>query len=216
VHSAYGTVTSDRYRAVQTTEVHRTPQGAADPAAHLDAARITATFDALAARCRADLDDDPRARLNRVAYLKFRRQSHELPLPVPDGRVTTGTLRDLITEFRAVYERIYGAGTALLGAGVEVHTLRVEGRVKITDVREGPYPGAADPDTALIGERDVHFPETGRLATRVFRGEGIGAGASLKGPAILEFAGTTVVVGPSQTLLVDRHSNLVIDCKGEA
>lgn len=216
VHSAYGTVTSDRFRAVQTTEVHRTPPGAADPAAHLDAARITAAFDALAARCRADLDDDPRARLTRVAYLKFRRQSHELPLPVPDGPVTTDVLRALIADFRGAYERIYGAGTALLGAGVEIHTLRVEGRVKVTDVREGQYPGAADPDAALLGERDVHFPETGRVATRVFRGEGLGAGAAMRGPAILEFAGTTVVLGPSQSLLVDHHSNLVIDCKGEA
>ncbi|SEG87796.1 N-methylhydantoinase A [Thermomonospora echinospora] len=216
VHSAYGTVTSDRYRAVQTTEVHRTPPGAQDPAAHLDAARITATFDALAERCRADLDDDPRVRLSRVAYLKFRRQSHELPLPVPDGPVTTDVLRELIQEFRAAYERIYGAGTALLGAGVEIHTLRVEGRVKITDVREGRYPGSTDPDAALIGERKVHFPETGRIATRVYRGEGLGAGATLRGPAILEFAGTTVVLGPSQSLLIDHHSNLVIDCKGEA
>ncbi|ROO85006.1 N-methylhydantoinase A [Actinocorallia herbida] len=216
VHSAYGTVTSDRYRAVQTTEVHRTPPGSQDPAAHLDAERISATFDALAAQCRADLDDDPRVRLSRVAYLKFRRQSHELPLTVADGPVTTEVLRGLIEDFRAAYERIYGAGTALLGAGVEIHTLRVEGRVKITDVREGQYPGAADPDAALIGERAVHFPETGRVATRVYRGEGLGSGAALRGPAILEFAGTTVVLGPDQTLAVDHHSNLVIDCKGEA
>ncbi|MFF5259848.1 hydantoinase/oxoprolinase family protein [Actinomadura viridis] len=216
VHSAYGTVTSDRYRAVQTTEVHRTPPGAADPAAHLDAARIGAAFDELARRCRADLDDDPRARLARIAYLKFRRQSHELPLPVPDGEITTETLRGLVSEFRAAYERIYGAGTALMAAGVEIHTLRVEGRVSVTDVREGRYPGADDADAALIGERPVHFPETGRVPTRVYRGEGLGAGAGLRGPAILEFAGTTVVIGPSQSLTVDRHSNLVIDCKGEA
>ncbi|WP_165969113.1 hydantoinase/oxoprolinase family protein [Actinomadura sp. KC06] len=216
VHSAYGAVTSDRYRAVQTTEVHRTPPGAQDPAAHLDAEAISATFDALAAQCRTDLDDDPRVRLSRVAYLKFRRQSHELPLTVPGGPVTTGVLRALIEDFRAAYERIYGAGTALLEAGVEIHTLRVEGRVKITDVREGRYPGAADPDAALIGERAVHFPETGRIAARVYHGEGLGGGAALHGPAILEFAGTTVVLGPNQSLAVDHHSNLVIDCKGEA
>ncbi|MEV7284813.1 hydantoinase/oxoprolinase family protein [Streptomyces sp. NPDC093252] len=216
VHSAYGTVTSDRYRAVQTTEVHRTPPGAADPAAHLDAERINATLDELAARCREDLDGDPRIRLSRIAYLKFRRQSHELPVAVPDGEVTTEVLRGLITEFRTVYERIYGAGTALLGAGVEIHTLRVEGRVGVTDVSEGDYPGTQDTGAARLGERDVHFPGTGRVSTGVHRGEDLGPGAALRGPAILEFAGTTVVIGPSQSLTVDRHSNLVIDCKGDA
>ncbi|MGP4022561.1 hydantoinase/oxoprolinase family protein [Actinomadura sp. 3N407] len=216
VHSAYGAVTSDRYRAVQTTEVHRTPPGAGDPAVHLDAARINAAFDELARRCGADLEDDPRARFARIAHLKFRRQSHELPLTVPDGEITTEVLRGLIADFRDAYERIYGAGTALLAAGVEIHTLRVEGRVAITGVQQGAYPGAADPDAAFLGERDVHFPETGRVATRVYRGKGLGAGAELRGPAILEFAGTTVVIGPSQSLTVDRRSNLVINGKGEA
>ncbi|WP_283134545.1 hydantoinase/oxoprolinase family protein [Rhizohabitans arisaemae] len=216
VHSAYGTVTSDRYRAVQTTDVQRTPPGAPDPAVHLDTARINATLGELTRRCRADLDDDPRVRLTRIAYLKFRRQSHELPLPVPDGEVTAGVLRELIEEFRDAYERVYGAGTALLAAGVELHTLRVEGRVRVTDVTEGAYPGSADPAESLLGSRQVHFPETGRVATAVYRGDGLGAGAELRGPAILEFPGTTVVIGPGQLLTVDRYSNLVIDCKGDS
>ncbi|MFD9718692.1 hydantoinase/oxoprolinase family protein [Streptomyces sp. NPDC059076] len=216
VHSAYGTVTSDRYRAVQTTEVHRTPPGVTDPAVHLDAERIDGTLNELAARCRDDLDGDARIRLSRIAYLKFRRQSHELPIAVPEGEVTTEVLRSLINEFRTVYERIYGAGTALLGAGVEIHTLRVEGRVGVTEVSEGGYPGAPDVAAAWLCERDVHFPGIGSHPTSVYRGEDLGAGAALRGPAILEFAGTTVVVGPSQSLVVDRHSNLVIDCKGDA
>ncbi|MFB9965942.1 hydantoinase/oxoprolinase family protein [Sinosporangium siamense] len=216
VHSAYGTVTADRYRAVQTTDVQRTPPGAADPAAHLDTVRIDTALGELARRCLADLDDDPRTRLTRVAYLKFRRQSHELPLTLPDGDVTTDVLRDLIAEFRAAYERVYGAGTALLAAGVEIHTLRVEGRVTVTDVEQGPHAGSPDPAASLLGERDVHFPETGRVPTPVYRGENLGPGAALTGPAILEFPGTTVVLGPGQALKVDPHSNLVIDCKGDA
>ncbi|MFG1615809.1 hydantoinase/oxoprolinase family protein [Nonomuraea wenchangensis] len=214
VHSAYGTVTSDRYRAVQTTDVQRTPPGAADPAEHLDPARINATLDDLSLRCRADLDDDPRVRLSRIVYLKFRRQAHELPLTVPDGEVTTDVLRALVAEFRDAYERLYGAGTALLGAGVELHTLRVEGRVGVTGITEGGYEGSAEPAESLIGSRPVYFPECGRVDASVYRGEGLGAGASLRGPAILEFAGTTVVVGPGQSLAVDPYNNLVIDCRG--
>ncbi|CAO5165438.1 N-methylhydantoinase A [Frankia sp. AiPs1] len=216
VHSAYGTVISDRYRAVQMTDVQRTPPGAPDPAEHLDAARIDAALNDLVDKCGADLDDDPRARFVRIAYLKFRRQSHELPVVVPDGEVTTEVLRGVVAEFKAVYERVYGAGTALLGAGVELHTLRVEGRVSVTEVSETAAAGTTDLRTARIGERFVHFPETGRVSTGVFRGEEFGPGAELHGPAILEFPGTTVVLGPAQSLLVDDGNNLIIDCRGNA
>ncbi|MWA05394.1 hydantoinase/oxoprolinase family protein [Actinomadura sp. LD22] len=216
VHSAYGTVISDRYRAVQVTDVHRTPPGAADPAAHLNARTIDAALTELADQCRADLDGDPRTRLTRIAYLKFRRQSHELPVTVPDGEVSTEVLRGVVAEFKAAYERIYGAGTALLSAGIELHTLRVEGRVSVTEISEAAAAGTTDPDQARIGERFVHFPETGRVATGVFRGEDLGPGAELHGPAILEFAGTTVVLGPVQSLAVDAGNNLVINCRGNA
>ena len=216
VHSAYGAVTSDRYRAVTVSDVYRTPPAAADPAAHVDLERLSGAFAALSERCHADLDHDERARFTRIAYVKFRKQTHELPITVPDGPITRDTVRALVDSFLADYERVYGAGTARKGAGLEIHTLRVEGRVRVTDV--AAFPASADGATrvadALIGSRMVTFPEAGAARTSIYRGEQVPAGTSFTGPAIFEFTGTTVVLGPGQTAEMDAHRNLVIDCGG--
>ncbi len=212
VHSAYGTVTADRYRAVQVTEVQRSKPGNPDPATDFDTDRIGRAFAELQARCHADLDDDPRATFKRIAYLRFTRQAHELPLVLPPGEPTPAMMRDLVTEFFAAYERLYGAGTTARGVGVEMHTLRVEGRVRVTDLRRAV---AAPGGTAtVIGSRVVRFPETGPLDTPVHRGEDLPVDTRLDGPAVIEFAGTTVVLGPGQRLLVDALRNLIISCEG--
>jgi N-methylhydantoinase A len=216
VHSAYGTVTSDRYRAVQATEVQRSTPGSDQPAAEFEVARIREVFADLRQRCHADLDDDPRATFKRIAYFRFTRQAHELQLVLPPGEITLATVEYLIAEFFSAYERLYGAGTTAPGVGLEMHTLRVEGRVRVTDLRRAEARDeGGDIATTQIGTRLVHFPETGQLDTPVYRGEGLARGTRLVGPAVLEMVGTTVVVGPNQRLRVDELRNLIIDCDGE-
>lgn len=48
------------------------------------------------------------------------------------------------------------------------------------------------------------------VATAVYRGEEVPAGAELHGPAILEYPGTTVVIGPNQDGQVDPEGNIII------
>ncbi len=217
VHSAYGTVTSDRFRAIQVTDVQRTPTGNDDPAAHIDIDRLQRTMDELQGRCHADLDNDPRARFTRSLYLKFRRQTHELPVVLPKGPMTKFMLRGMVDDFLATYERIYGPGTAMRSAGLEIHTLRVEGRVRVDGLADlEPEDGDGGWDAAQVGVRDVYFPDTRQVPAPVLRGEQVGPHSVVPGPVILEFAGTTVVVGPGQTLHVDPYRNLIIDCRGNA
>jgi N-methylhydantoinase A len=51
------------------------------------------------------------------------------------------------------------------------------------------------------------------VPTAVYRGEEVPAGAGLAGPAILEFPGTTVVVGPSQDAAIDPEGNITITAR---
>ncbi|SOD99412.1 hydantoinase/oxoprolinase family protein [Blastococcus haudaquaticus] len=215
VHSAFGAVTSDRFRAVQTTDVQRTQPGLSDPASGIDTERLERSLDELVARCHADLDHDPRAQFVRSVHLKFRKQTHELPVVLPDGPVTGEVMRAAVVDFLTTYERIYGTGTAMPAAGLEMHTLRVEGRVPARGF-SAPEPDEGDGDwsAARTGSRDVYFPESGSVPTPVLRGELVGPGSEVTGPAVLEFAGTTVVIGPGQHLRVDPFRNLLIDCKG--
>src|SRR5581483_5142945 len=211
-HSAYGAVSSDQFRAFQLSDPQRTPPHSQRASEHLDVARINAKFAELEARCRAAMDDHPQLRLSRVLYFRFRRQTHELPIPVPAGELTGDDVDRLAEEFHDRYERIYGKGTSLPEAGIEINTYRVEGRIPTpAPVTEAPQVGEHHGSlmATLLGRRDVDFG--GQVVTTgVFRGEDLPAGAQLDGPAILEFPGTTVVVGPGQHATLDGEGNVVI------
>ena len=128
-HSAYGAVSSDQFRAFQLSDPQRTPPHSQRASEHLDVDRINATFAELEARCQAALDDHPRLRLSRMLYFRFRRQTHELPIAVPGGALSAEDVDRLAEEFHERYERIYGKGTSLPEAGIEINTYRVEGRI---------------------------------------------------------------------------------------
>jgi N-methylhydantoinase A len=210
-HSAYGAVSSDQFRACQLSDPQRTPPHARVASEHLDVARINAKFAELEARCRAAMSDDPRLRLSRVLYFRFRRQTHELPIAVPGGELTGEDIDRLAAEFHDRYERIYGKGTSLPEAGIEINTYRVEGRIAtpapVTEARAAG--GETRLEAALLGRRGVAFG--GEIVeTAVYRGEDVPAGAKLDGPAILEFPGTTVVIGPGQHASLDGEGNVIV------
>jgi N-methylhydantoinase A len=214
VHSALGTVTSDRYRSLTTTDVYRTPVGDPDPASHIDVERLGRSFADLQARCLADLENDPRAQFTRTAFLKFRKQTQELAIPVPEGKITTESARRIVEDFFAAYERVYGAGTVLRGGGVELRTLRVEGRIPAQRVSEPAK--VVTTAATVLSTRTVYFPEVGSLETPVYSGDELGAGVALEGPAMIEYSGTTAVLGPGQSLTVDNDRSLIITIKDNA
>jgi N-methylhydantoinase A len=48
------------------------------------------------------------------------------------------------------------------------------------------------------------------VETKIYRGELVPSGVRIDGPAILEFFGTTVVIGPGQYGINDDAGNVVI------
>jgi N-methylhydantoinase A len=212
VHSAYGAVSSDRYRSFQLSDPQRTPPGSSVASEHLDVGRINARFTELEAQCRAAMNDDPQLTMSRILYFRFRRQTHELPIPVPAGQLTPPDVDRLVEEFHDRYERIYGKGTSLPEAGVEINTFRLEGRVPSpAPTAEGTARGNGSGTLAAasLGTRNVLFAGK-EVATAVYRGEDVPPGSAVPGPAIFEFPGTTVVVGPDQDATVSGEGNITI------
>src|SRR5262249_15048026 len=213
-------VSPDRYRWFQLSDPQRTPPRTARASDHLDVARITARFKELEERCRAAMNDGmrntasipPQLRMNRILYFRYRRQTHELPVPVPNGDLTAADVDRLADEFHDRYERVYGKGTSLAEAGIEINTFRLEGRIP-SPAPSGEGARAAGQSGSLedasLGSRQVMFGGQ-EVATAVYRGEEVPAGAELHGPAILEMPGTTVVIGPNQDGQVDPEGNIVI------
>ncbi len=212
-HSAFGAVSSDRYRSFQLSDPQRTPAGAADASEHLNADRINDKFEELERRCRAAMKDHPALRTNRTLYFRFRRQTHELPIAIPNRILEPRDLGPLVAEFHRSYERIYGPGTSLPEAGVEINTFRLEGRIPAltakTEGAEREPLAKGGLDATPIGVRDVVF--SGKpVPTSVYLGEELPSGVTVPGPAIAEFAGTTVVIGPDQKAVADGDGHLVI------
>ena len=214
-HSAYGAVSSDRLRVFQISDPQRTPPATLQPERFLDVDRINRRFQELEDRCQAAFDGDPDLHLSRVLFFRFRRQTNELPVPVGPGTLGIEDLAHLCDLFEQRYEQIYGAGTSLKGAGLEVNTFSVEGRVAppsvaVTGTGDGQQFDVGSSHGALLGRRQVTFGGEMK-ATSVYRGEGLSA--DLVGPVILEFTGTTVVVGPRQQARV-RDGEVVLGIGG--
>src|SRR5581483_12341074 len=98
----------------------------------------------------------------------------------------------------------------------ELVTFRVSAHGRVPKPALQPQKPGGRSDDARRGERPVHCDGTGApLPTAVYRGEGLRAGTEITGPAILEYPGTTVVIGPGQTGRVDQWLNVVINPEGK-
>ncbi|HST39406.1 MAG TPA: hydantoinase/oxoprolinase family protein [Conexibacter sp.] len=214
VHSAYGAVTSDRHRTFTVAHHAHAPRGFARASEHVSAADMEAAFATLSARCEAAMGTEQLS-TRRYVGMRFRQQVHELAIELPDGEVTAAVVDQLVEDFTTRYEHIYGRGTALRVAGVEFTILRVDGHVPVT--RPAPAPKASSLDALPpSGSREIWFEERGALTpTSVYRPEDLAGGGTIAGPAAIEQAGTTVIVGPGQSALVDGHGHITIEIPQE-
>ena len=76
-------------------------------------------------------------------------------------------------------------------------------------------PKGKSPGGALKGRRPVCFDAVnGYRRTPIYEGERLASGNLVPGPAIIEYASTTVVVGPRQRAEVDPYQNVTLHLGG--
>jgi N-methylhydantoinase A len=214
VHSAYGAITSDRHRSFTVAFNEHAPRGFALASEHISADAIDAALGTLAQRCVQVMGDDALS-MRRYVGMRFRQQVHELSIELPPGRVTAATVDDLVDRFTERYESIYGRDTALRIAGVEFTVLRVEGHVPVAKPRPAPRDGRLEALTPS-GERPIYFEEVGELVpAAIYRHEDVDGGGIIAGPAAIEEAGTTILVGPGHRAVVDGHGHITIEIPQE-
>jgi N-methylhydantoinase A len=128
-------------------------------------------------------------------------------LPVPAGLGERFDWTRVRHEFWNLHERVYGHRQETT---VEVAGMRVVGVGRFPPLRLAAR--AATSEIIIADEvRDVFFEETGEFVrTNIYAGAHLGCGARVRGPAVIEESTTTVVVGPSGTLEVDKLGNFVI------
>jgi N-methylhydantoinase A len=219
VHSAFGAVASDIHQSQSLSDLMRTPPFFDKASNYLDPNRMTANFNNLEQICAQALARNGVAEADMVFFryvdIQYRRQTHQVTVPIATDSLTPEAVDDLIERFEKKYEELYGAGAAYREAGIEITTFRIDavGRTPKPQLRQYELV-KTDASSAQIGERDVYFGEVGKFVrTKVYRGVDIYAGSRIDGPAIFEYPGTTVVIGPGQRGSVDRWLNIVIETK---
>lgn len=216
VHSAYGAVASDLHHSFELSDLMRTPPFFERASDHLEPDRIAERFRELEERGREILHHSriPGERIcfRRRVDLRYRRQTHEVTVPAPRGQIGPEEVERLVEDFERRYEELYGKGSAYREAGIEITTFRVEaiGRMARPALQRFPL-GPPDPSGALKSKRQVYFPELKDFVlTPVYAGTGLRAGHRIEGPALIEYPGTTALIGPAQRARLDELLNLVI------
>jgi N-methylhydantoinase A len=142
--------------------------------------------------------------------VRHRGQINEVELPLPWTRLPRDYEPRLRALFTDKYEKLYGRGSALAGAQLEIVVARLRARA-LTPRPKLVSTGrttASIPKQARRSPRSIYWPDLKRLRrTPVFDGEKLASGNRIPGPAIVETADTTVVVHPGRTLRLDPLGN---------
>lgn len=203
VHSAYGAALSDIRFSLQFSE----PIVLQD-----DPSRIEAIFAGMEEKGRAALAtaDVPEKRREYLRWVeaRYRRQVHQIRIPAP-ACIDIGALKQLLQAFETEYERLFGAGSGLAEAGVELINYGIDavGRVEKAPWEKVPGEGAATPSAT----RPAYCPQQRSMVTTpIYDGPRLPAGTRLAGPAIIEHPGTTIVIHAGQQGRIDafRHTHI--------
>ena len=150
----------------------------------------------------------------RFFTIRYRRQTAGVELPLAWDRFSPKRLTELQGIFEKKYEELYGVGAGYTKAGIEISEIRVDAvglvakpRLKSTRVRKSNIASARK------GKREIFFtrPERKRVDTPVYDYALLGAGARVKGPAVIELPFTTTLVPPGFQVTIDNYLNLVMN-----
>ncbi|RKS73150.1 N-methylhydantoinase A [Actinomadura pelletieri DSM 43383] len=131
-------------------------------------------------------------------------QEHTVTIPVD----TAAPIETILGGFHDAHERLY---TFRLDVPVQVVNFRLAAAAAepASAVAWSPDPDASV-DAARKGVRRVLFEDGGALDCPYYDRELLPVGAALSGPSIIEESGTSTVVHPGQTAVVDDQGNLVV------
>jgi N-methylhydantoinase A len=164
----------------------------------VDRPAVEARFGELEATARGRLADDAGLSLARLADLRYQGQSFELT-------VEAGDLEELPARFHAEHERRYGY--RMDDEVVELVNLRLVA----TAPRDKPDLSEAAPRRGGNPSRRRARLDDGWGEIDVYERAALGVGSELQGPAVVEFAESTLLVRPGWRASVDEVGTLDLE-----
>jgi N-methylhydantoinase A len=150
------------------------------------------------------------------ADLRFKRQVWELSIPIASTGLEGGGLESLLERFKDEYGRRYGRGSIVLGAPVELVSLRAvgEGRTVRASLEAGrPDRVAEDTAAQAGGQRSVRLDRGGEGAhpVDVYDAARLLPGHVLHGPALIDGTDTTIWVPRGATVRLGPHGTFTME-----
>jgi len=205
---AFGAAAADVLHIFEHSEILATP---------VPAARVNAALEEIEARAKEMMAGEgiapARQRFEYSLDVRHKGQINEVEVLIPWKRVPGDYEPRLRRMFVERYEQLYGKGSALAGATLEIVVCRLRARAltprpKLTKARALTR---RIPKAAVLKPRTIWWK--GLKKTPVYDGAMLAVGNVLRGPAIVETSDTTVVVHPGTTLRVDALGNFEITFK---
>ena len=207
VFSAWGMMMSDLRRDHFVTRlVDLTPSAAAV---------IEALFGETEALSRAQFAQEgvapAQVKMQRFGKFRYQNQEHTTEVLIEPGAITDTRLAEIEAAFHQAYEREY---TYRLNAPVEMVGIHLIASAEVGKLQMVERPLSDTPaSAALKGRRDVDYILDGQHQADIYDGDRLEPGMTFAGPAIVENAGTTVVIHPDYRVRIDGYGNLHITLK---
>jgi N-methylhydantoinase A len=205
---AFGAAAADVLHIFEHSEIMGTPA---------PAKRINGNLERLERQAKAVMAEEgigeKRQRFEFSLDVRHKGQINEVEVLLPWARLPAGYEPALRALFVERYEKLYGRGSALAGAQLEIVVCRLRARALTPRPRLVKARRLARrlPRAALRKKRSIYWPDLKKFRdTPVYDGDALASGNRVRGPAIVETADTTVVVHPGRALRVDALGNFEI------
>jgi N-methylhydantoinase A len=202
---AFGAAAADVLHIFEHTEIMPTP---------VDASRINNIFSSLEKKAKKTMAEEgiheDRQRFEFSLDVRHKGQINEVEVLLPATRLASQYENNLRKRFVGRYEQLYGRGSALAGAILEIVVCRLRARALTPQPRllKAKKTSSRIPVTAVRKKREIYWPDLKKKRpTAVYDGERLVSGNSVPGPAIVETSDTTVVVPPGAELRLDVLGN---------
>ena len=155
----------------------------------------------------------PPERISYAAFMRYRGQSHEIMVPLPDAPPDPQDARSwtdaVAAAYAAAYRRQYGPTIDGVPQEIVAWTVRAECRVEEATGRLGD---ATRPESETACARPIFDTASGEPVTAdVFDRDRLRSGETVAGPAVIVEAQTSTIVPPGFTLSCDPFGSLILD-----
>lgn len=201
VLSALGFLTAD-IRQDRERSLDRTLRG-------LAGADLDAIFAALEADARRALEATGIGvrdiRVTRQIECRYGRQVHSIPIPVGEAREPAALEAAFVARYRELYGHVHEREPAF----VDLCRVSVFGALPKIELPRLPDEGPGDAEIARTGTRPIYLGRA--VDAGIYRFEDLRRGMRVAGPAVLESASTTILVGEGSVASLDRTGSLRLE-----